>query len=216
MRSIIIGFGDYGAVYLTYLQEVGVNVIGFVDDNHSLIGKEIEGVEVIGTIDDLKKLKIKYQIEAVYCPIGNNKLRVNILKNCQLMGLITPNFIHSSVFISPHVKIGNGVYILPSSNIMPFAVINNFVMISMGVNIAHHSELKEGVFLSTGVNFGASITAMANAYVGISATIMTGVKTLGENCLIGAGAVVIRDVPDFTTVVGNPAKIVSKKYNTFK
>ena len=71
----------------------------------------------------------------------------------------------------------------------------------MGVNVAHHSILHEGTFLSTGVNFGASI----------SATIMTGVHELGENCLIGAGAVVIKDVPQNAIMAGIPAKVLKYK-----
>ena len=91
---------------------------------------------------------------------------------------------------------------------MPYTKIKNFVMISMGVNVAHHSILHEGTFLSTGVNFGASIIAHKYAYIGISSTIMTGVHELGENCLIGAGAVVIKDVPTKAVMAGIPAKVL--------
>ena len=41
------------------------------------------------------------------------------------------------------------------------------------------------------MNLGASLTAEKYAYLGMGCTIMTGVKTLGEDCLIGAGAVII-------------------------
>ena len=94
---------------------------------------------------------------------------------------------------------------------MPYVTIKNYVMISMNSNIAHHSVLEEGTFISTGVNFGASIVAHKYSYIGISATIMTGVKELGEDCLIGAGAVVIKDIPDNAVVAGVPAKILRIK-----
>ena len=84
-------------------------------------------------------------------------------------------------------------------------------MISMGVHLAHHNVLEEGVFLSTGCNFGASIHAHKYAYCGISSTIMTGMHELGEDCLIGAGAVVIRDVPDKAVMAGVPAKLLKMK-----
>ena len=44
--------------------------------------------------------------------------------------------------------------------------------------------------------------------IGANATIVCGI-TLGENCFVGAGAVVVKDVPPNTVVVGNPAKIIS-------
>ena len=42
---------------------------------------------------------------------------------------------------------------------------------------------------------------------------MTGIHELGEDCLIGAGAVVIKDVPDNAVMAGVPAKVLRKKYN---
>ena len=211
MRSVIIGAGTYGEVYLAYLQEAGVEVVGFLDDNKTIQGTNVKGVPVLGGVDLLQTLKSTYGVEAVYCPIGNNKLRVRFLSLAKELGYKTPNYIHPSVIISPNVTIGDGVYILLGTSIMPYTVIKDYVMISMNVGLAHHSILENGVFLSTGCNFGASIHANKYAYCGISSTIMTGVKELGEDCLIGAGAVVIRDVPDRAVVAGVPAKVIKYK-----
>ena len=211
MRSVIIGAGTYGEVYLAYLQEAGVEVVGFIDDNPDLQGKTIKDVPVLGMISSLETLMNSHSVEAVYCPIGNNKLRVKFLQYAKNLGYKTPNYIHPSVIISPNVNIGDGVYILLGSSVMPYTTIKDYVMISMNVGLAHHSVLEEGVFLSTGCNFGASIHAQRYAYCGISSTIMTGIKELGEDCLIGAGAVVIKDVPSKAVVAGVPAKILKYK-----
>lgn len=209
MKSVIIGAGTYGEVYLAYLQEAGVEIVGFIDDNPK--SDNILGIPVLGGMDVLPLLKKRYGIEAVYCPLGNNKLRVKFLSLAKELGYKTPNYIHPGVIISPNVKIGEGVYILLGTTIMPYTSIDNYTMISMGVHLAHHSKLEEGVFLSTGCNFGASIVAHKYTYCGISSTIMTGIHELGENCLIGAGAVVIKDVPENAVMAGVPAKII--RYN---
>lgn len=211
MKSVIIGAGTYGEVYLAYLQEAGIDIVGFLDDNPQFIDQCVRGVPVLGGVDKLVELKNTYGVEAVYCPLGNNKLRVRFLSMARELGYETPNYIHPSVLISPHVNIGNGVYILLGTTIMPHTVIKDFVMISMGVHLAHHNVLEEGVFLSTGCNFGASIHAHKYAYCGIGSTIMTGMHELGEDCLIGAGAVVIKDVPDKAVMAGVPAKVLRIK-----
>lgn len=212
MKSVIIGAGTYGEVYLAYLKEAGIDVIGFLDDNPKYIGKYIKDVPVIGGSSMMADIKDSHEVEAVYCPLGNNKLRVKFLEMARGYGLKTPNFIHSSVFISPEVKIGeHGVYILPRVVIMPWVTIKDYVMMSVNSIVSHHSILEEGTFLSFGVNFGASILAKKYTYCGIGATIMTGVKELGEDCLIGAGAVVIKDVEPNAVVAGVPAKLIKYK-----
>lgn len=212
MKSVIIGAGTYGEVYLAYLQEAGIEVVGFLDDNIKIHGTLVDGIKVLGGVSLLETLKNSHDIEAVYCPIGNNKVRVRFLTYANNLGYKTPNYIHYSVVIAPNVKISDrGVYILQGTNIMPHVKIEQFVMISMSVNLAHHSILNEGVFLSTGCNFGALIAAQRYAYCGISSTIMTGIKELGEDCLIGAGAVVIKDIPDYAVVAGVPAKVIKYK-----
>lgn len=211
MKSVILGAGTYGEVYLSYLKEKGIEVVGFLDDNPNLQEKKIYGVPVLGPISKMKNLNAEYDVEDIYCPIGNNKLRVRLLKEAKALGYRIPNYIHPSVIISPDVEIGDGVYILLDTTIMPHSVIHDCVMISMGVRIAHHSVLEEGVFLSSGCVFGASITAQKYAYCGLSSTIMTGVKKIGEDCLIGAGAVVIKDVDDRAVMAGVPAKLLRYK-----
>lgn len=211
MKSVIIGAGTYGEVYLAYLQEAGVDVVGFLDDDSKFAGREVRGVPVLGGVSALETLKESQGVEAVYCPLGNNILRVKFLTYATNLGYKTPNYIHPSVIISPNVTIGEGVYILLGSHIMPHTVIKDFVMISMNVNVAHHNILEEGVFLSTGCNFGASIHAHKYAYCGIASTIMTGLHELGEDCLIGAGAVVIRDVEPKAVMTGVPAKVLKYK-----
>lgn len=208
MKSIIIGAGTYGEVYLAYLQEAGIEIVGFVDDNPDLQGNYVKGVPVLGTIADLQHLKNECDATAVYCPIGNNKLRVRFLEYAKSLGYKTPCFVHSSVIMHSSVTIGDGVYILLGAKIMPYTKIDDYVMISMNALVAHHNHLKRGTFISTGVNFGASITANENSYIGIGATIMTGIHNLGKDCVVGAGAVVIRDVPDNAVVAGVPAKII--------
>lgn len=211
MKSIIIGAGTYGEVYLVYLKEAGVEVIGFLDDDPKFVGTNVNGVPVLGGINMMETIKQTHGVEAVYCPLGNNKLRVKFLRMAKEYGLQTPSYIHPSVNISPNVSIGEGVYILLGTSIMPNTVIKNYVMISMNVGLAHHNILEEGVFLSTGCNFGASIHAQRYAYCGIGTTIMTGLHELGEDCLIGAGAVVIRDVEPEAVMAGVPAKVIKYK-----
>ena len=201
---IIIGAGTYGQVYAEYLKE-SYNIISFYDDDISLHNTNANGIKVVGKVSDALLLP---KSTAVFVPIGNNPIRVKLLKIFEENGFDIPSFIHPKTIIHPSVKIGKAVYILTGTNIMPLSVIGDYSMISMGVNIAHHTIIEEACFFSQGSNIGASILLETLAYVGISATVMTGLKTVESNSLIGAGAVVIKDVPENAVMAGVPAKVI--------
>lgn len=205
---VIVGAGTYGQVYAEYLQE-DYNIFGFIDDDEKLSNTEINGIKVLGNFNFLLN-SIENSVN-VFIPIGNNKVRVELFKKVIDKGFKTPNFIHKTAQIHSSVKKGKGIYILPATQIMPLTEVEDFVLISMGVNIAHHTVIEQGCFFSQGTNIGASIHFKEKVFCGIASTVMTGVKEIGANSLIGAGAVIIKDIPDGATVVGNPGKIIKIK-----
>lgn len=207
-KAIIFGAGTYGQVYARYLSS-DYDIIGYIDDDATLSGKSIDGLEVLGGKDFL--LRNVSKETAVFVPIGNNAVRAGLLREFNDSGFETPSFIHPATNIHDSVQTGRAVYILPGTNIMPCTVLNDYVMVSMGVNIAHHNTIGQACFFSQGTNIGASTDIGEKAYFGIGSTLMTGVKNVGRNCLVGAGSVVIRDVPDNAVVAGVPARIL--KYN---
>ena len=210
-NAIIIGAGTQGQVYASYLKEAGVDLIGFVDDNDEIQNTNVIGLPVIGKYQDLFSKKFKEKIQEVYCPIGVNKVRMEYLSTLKKEGYNIPNFIHHTVSIAPDVIMGEAVYMLAGNIVMPHTTIGNYIMINMDSTIAHHVTVEDGVFMSSGVNIGALINVRKRAYIGMGVTAMTGVKEIGHDCLLGAGTVIIRDVPANATVVGNPGRVIKTK-----
>jgi UDP-2-acetamido-3-amino-2,3-dideoxy-glucuronate N-acetyltransferase len=109
--------------------------------------------------------------------------------------------INCQVFIENDVVIGNHVTIKPGVQIWDGTIIEDNVFI--GPNATFTNDLKPRSkqylekILRTIIKAGASI--------GANATILPGI-TIGENAMVGAGSVVLKDVPANTLWVGNPAK----------
>lgn len=109
--------------------------------------------------------------------------------------------IDSYVYIEQDVVIGQNCKIRPFVFIPTGVTIEDDVFIAPNVTFTNDKYPKvngEWKLLRTLVKKGASI--------GANAVILPGV-VIGEHALIGAGAVVTKDVPDYALAVGNPAKI---------
>jgi acetyltransferase-like isoleucine patch superfamily enzyme len=119
--------------------------------------------------------------------------------------------------IGAFVEIRKGVVIGRRCKIQAFAFIPEGVTVEDGVFIGPHACFTNDLF-PRAVNDDGSLKAAADwtvtptrvkagASIGANATILCGI-TIGRSAMVAAGAVVTRDVPDFTIVSGNPAKVV--------
>ena len=208
-KALIISAGSYAQVYSEYLSSE-YEIIGFFDDDEKLLGTVINGISVLGKLNELDNFLSNDLSTCIFVPLGDNKLRSRLLSEYGEKGYLTPSFISKDSIVPESVKIGRAVYILPGANIMPLTTIGDFTMISSGVNIAHHTIINKACFFSQGSNVGASIEIGDYVFCGIASTIMTGVEKIGDDSVIGAGAVVIKNVNGGETVVGNPGRVINK------
>lgn len=94
-------------------------------------------------------------------------------------------------------------YVGPSSKVGSFSIINT------GVILEHDSSVGDFSHLCPGVVTGGRVKIGSRTTIGLGAVIRDGV-TIGDNCVIGMGSVVLMDVPNNTTVWGNPARIQNR------
>ena len=126
------------------------------------------------------------------------------------------------VVILSGAKIGNECNICAQTLIESDVVVGDRVTLKSGVQLWNGTRIEDDAFIVPNVTFTndpyprskkypeqfSAIVIKRNASIGANATLMPGV-TIGEYAMVGAGAVVTKDVPASAVVVGNPAKIIS-------
>lgn len=204
----IIGASLYGEVIFELAEHCGFKVNGFYDDNPKKHDTKIFGVPVIGSTKKLFSNKKNIQETNFAVAIGNNKIRRNLLEKVREGKGITPNLIHKTVEISPSASIGKGVYINAHTIIWTRVKIEDDCLFSPHVLISHHAKIQKGTFVANMSVVGMGVVIGKDVLVGMGSTVMSGIKNIGENSIVGAGSVVIHDIHPNTVVAGVPAKFI--------
>lgn len=126
----------------------------------------------------------------------NSQLRENVKigKNC---------IISKDVYIDLDVKVGDGCKIQNGVYVYKGVEIEQDVF--LGPNVTFTNDKLPRAFINT---WEVTKTKLRRGVsIGANATIICGI-TLGEYCMVGAGSVVTKNVPPFSLVVGNPAKVI--------
>ena len=138
--------------------------------------------------------------------IGDNRIREKIyLQIKDLCKFETMQ--HNSAYVSRFAEIGEGTVIMPQVCINAEVKIGKHCIINTAAVIEHECLIEDFVHISPKASLAGNIIIRKGAHVGLDANIIQGV-TVGRNAVIGAGTVVLHDVPDNAVVVGNPARIL--------
>ena len=211
MRVIIIGSGGHGQVVVDamlqglFLDKLPSLEISYADDDPLLWGHTLDGVAVTGSVESA----LTAAHDAVVVAIGDNRIRHDIaLRLCSRNEhLLT--VIHPTASVSNRAEIGAGSMVLAGAVINTGARLGTAVIVNTSASVDHHCLVGDYVHVAPGAHLGGNVTLEEGVFVGIGASITPGC-TIGSWAIVGAGATVIHDVPAGVTVVGVPAKPITR------
>ena len=210
MKNIVlIGGGNQAHYTIDIINKEGkYNIIGIIDSIHD-IGSDRFGYKVLGRQEDIVKLKEQYNIEGGVISIGDNWVRYYVSSQIkkQFQNFNPVNAIHPSVMIGDNVQLGKGVVMMAGCIINPKSRIGDFTFIATGAQIDHDCNIEDYASISAGSITGGYVTLGEFSAITLGVTIVDRLK-IGKNTVIGAGSLILKDIPDNVLVYGNPARIV--------
>jgi sugar O-acyltransferase (sialic acid O-acetyltransferase NeuD family) len=204
-RLLILGGGGHGKV----VAEAAVGSgrwtdIAFLDGRFPTLSRVLEW-PVIGSDTEARRFLPKYPEVAV--AIGDNRLRLELVKSLESWGFKLPPIEHPTAWLSPSARLGNGTVLVGSAVVNASASLGRACIVNTSATVDHDCSLADGVHVSPGAHIGGNTIIGARTWVGIGAAVRHGV-TIGSDVVVGAGAAVIKDVPDGAKVVGVPGELL--------
>lgn len=205
---IVIGSGGLGRETVWTAERMNAaqpewNILGFLDDNIQIRGRTVDGYKVIGTVSDAVKYPDAYFVVA----IGSARIRrliaekLSELCDVKYATLIDP----AAVICRERVKIGEGCIICANTYITLDIAIGNHVYIGGNGTVGHDAVIEDFVTLYPGVNVSGTTKIGTGSELGTGTQIIQGLS-VGRNTIVGAGSVIVRNLPSDCTAVGVPAK----------
>ncbi len=184
-------------------------LVGFLDDiNPERRSSLFCGFPIFGgkeQLDDLKRIGVSH----ILFGFGNCEARLKLTELVRARGFNLATAIHPQAIIGGNVSIGEGTVIVAGAVVNTGANIGENVIINTLASVDHECVVEDGVHICPGVHLAGRVIVGRASWLSIGVIVMDRIR-IGAVTIIGAGAVVVKDIPDGVLALGVPAKVVKR------
>jgi len=203
LAVLVGGSGRHAAVLLEAASLSGLVVAGFIPIEKDVVLRgtdypKLGGMELLENEAFLRNHRC-----AIGC--GDNRLRQAVAEKLRAQGGLLQTIVHAQAVVSPSAEIGPGCAILAGAIVGPYARLGRGVIVNHGASVDHDCVIGDYANLCPGARLGGTVRIGERAFLGLNACILQG-RMIGNDAIVGAGAVATKDVMPHVTVVGVPAR----------
>ena len=179
------------------------NIVGFVEHTPERMGQDLGGIPIITLEQAARYLPDLHAVAA----IGASTFRERAVREAERLGFNFATLIHPTVRMDFHtVRIGEGSMICAGNILTVDITIGKHVLLNLDCTVGHNCVLEDYVSVAPGCHLSGYTTLRRGCRLGTGATTIERTE-VGESSIVGAGAVVVRDIPPHVTAVGVPARV---------
>jgi sugar O-acyltransferase (sialic acid O-acetyltransferase NeuD family) len=169
----------------------------------------ILGIPVVGTDEDLEKLKREGYTDAFVSlgSIGNTSNRRKLFGLISSLGFDIPNIIDDSAIVSSNSTLGRGLFIAKHAVVNAGSILGDGVIVNSSATIEHDCTIGSFAHISPGAVLCGNVTIGEDAHIGAGSIIRQQVQ-IGSRAMIGMGSIVLHNVPENTLAYGSPCQVV--------
>jgi sugar O-acyltransferase (sialic acid O-acetyltransferase NeuD family) len=184
------------------------DVVGLVDDVPENVDRQIGELSVIGSRSDLHAMPSS-GIEGVLLGFGAAEGRCGVVEDVEAAGLALPLLVHSTAHVSSSATLSGGVQVFPQASVGPGVQLGRGVLINTGAIVEHDVKIFDCAVIDPGAVLAGRVIVGQSVEVGAGAVVLPDVR-VEDGAVVGAGAVVTRHVAAGETVMGVPARAISR------
>lgn len=196
----VLGAGGHAKVVVSTLLAAGFEIAAVYDDAVSKWGQVCLGFHICGPISELSTVETIAAVVAV----GHNRTRQAIVERFKNVQWVT--VVHPRAWVHPSVTIGAGTVVFAGAIIQPETHIGEHCIINTGATVDHECWIGDYVHIAPGVHLAGNVNIHTGALLGISSAVLPGIE-IGDWTTVGAGGVIIHNLPGHSKAIGVPAKI---------
>lgn len=198
-RWLLVGAGAQGRVVLEALRAMAPeDEIAFADDEPTRLGQHVLGARVVSDVASVRGADA-----LIVLTVGHNLARLALA--ARLEGVTFGVVVHPSAVVAPSATLAPGAMVLPGALVHTGAVVGSHAIVNTGAALDHDGVLGEGASLAPGVRSGGRVSVGRAAFVS-TGVVLAARAVVGEGSIVGAGSVVVREVPARVVAYGCPAR----------
>lgn len=181
-----------------------IAIVAFVSDRQDDLGRPLGGLVVTGPVEAAIR-RFKSERAVFHVAIGDNGARRRYIDILSKAGMSLATIRHPSAWISPSAVLDPGVYVGPQASVNANTKIGEGVIINTGAIVEHECEIGACSHVAPGACVLGGCALEDGVFLGSRSTVIP-MRRIHAGATVGAGAVVVRDVPAYSRVKGVPAR----------